>query len=163
MLRHSAYCVINSCEHLSHINRYSEAMNLRNIFFFLVLALLPACSSVSTYKTSPIDTAHSPTALIRILNDTENLSNNLSERLNALGFRTTKDAGRADYFVDVQYSTFFDVVHQTFNHFDISIVDAKTNEQKIHLRYVGRIGFNGCNAALDLVFKDLSRQLKNGR
>ncbi len=135
---------------------------MRNILFLLVLALLPACSSVSTYKSSPIDIARSPTALLRIQNDTENLSNNLSERIKDLGFTTTRDAGRVDYFVDVDYTTFFDVVHQTFNHFDIAFVDAKTNEQRIRSRYVGRIGFNGCNAALDLVFKDLSRKLKNG-
>ncbi len=135
---------------------------MRNVLFLFVLALLPACSSVSTYKSSPIDISRSPTVLLQMQNDTENLSNNLSKRIKDLGFTPTTDASRVDYFVVVEYSTFFDVIHQTFNHFDIAFVDAKTNEQRIRSRYVGRFGFNDCDAALNLVFKDLSRELKNG-
>ncbi len=138
------------------------SLSMKNILLLLLLALLPACSTVSTYKSGPIDISRSPTVLLRIQNDTEKLSDNLSQRIEDLGFTTTRDTGRADYYADVEYTTYFDVVHQTFNHFDIAFVDAKTNEPRIRSRYVGRFGFNGCQAALDLVFKDLIRKLKNG-
>jgi hypothetical protein len=135
---------------------------MKNILLILVMALLPGCSSVSTYKTSSVDLSRSPAVFLRIQKDTENFSGNISQRVESLGFKVTKDPSRADYYAEVEYATFFDVVHQTFKHFEIILVDAKTNENKIRSRYVGRFGFNGCDAALDLVFKDLSRKLKNG-
>jgi hypothetical protein len=142
---------------------FKQALDVMEMMLLLyLLALLPACSSVSTYKASHIDTSNSPAVFLRIENDTEKLSDNLAQRIKDLGFSTTSDAGHADYYAEVEYTTYFDVVHQTFNHFEIVFVDAKTNENRVRSRYLGRFGFNGCKAALDLVFKDLSRQLKNG-
>jgi len=134
---------------------------MKNIFLLLLLALLPACSSVSTRQSGPIDLSHSPTALLRISDDPKKLSDNISRRVENLGFTTTKDPGRADYFAEVNYNTYFDAVHQTFDHFEIRFIDAKTNEPKIRSRYAGGLGSSGCDAALDLVFQDFSRELKN--
>ena len=44
--------------------------------------------------------------------------------------------------------------------FEIVFVDAKTRDVSIQAQYVGSFGFNGCHAALDLVFNDLSEKLR---
>src|ERR1700704_2526218 len=99
---------------------FNEAITvMRNILVILVMALLPGCSSVSTYKASSVDLSRSPAVFLRIQKDTENFSGNISQRLESLGFKATKDPSRADYYAEVEYATFFDVVHQTFKHFEI--------------------------------------------
>jgi len=133
----------------------------KNTLNLLFLILLTSCTSVATYKTRSIDTSRKPTVRLRIKYDTDNFSENLSIRIQRLGFKVIQDsAGQPEYFADVDYATYFDVVHQTFTRFEINFVDAKTNESLVRSRYLGRIGFNGCDAAMDLVFKDLSLKIK---
>jgi len=135
----------------------------RNIMIPLALSVLVACSSANTYVIKPIDTSDSPSVVLRIKSDTENLSENIARRIQKLGFRVIPDGGsRPDYYANVQYTTFWDVVHQTFNQFEIAFVDAKNNENRVRSLYTGRFGFKGCDAALDLVFEDLSSKLKKG-
>jgi hypothetical protein len=136
---------------------------MKNALLIIALLALTGCSTVTTSKNAPIALARSPTVFLRIQNDTGKMAGNISRRLESLGFKSIADADRANYFADVEYSRFFDVFHQTFNHFEIVLVDAKTGEQTVRSRYIGRVGFNGCDAALDLVFKDLSKKLKDGK
>ena len=66
----------------------------------------------------------------------------------------------AQYAVFVDYKTYWDVAYQTFEHFVITFKDAKTNETFITSNYVGRFGFNSCNAAMDIVFRDLAAKIQ---
>jgi hypothetical protein len=103
----------------------------------------------------------SPTFTLKIYNDTENLSENISNRIQQLGFKPfVKSESRPDYAVFVDYKTFWDVVHQTFEHFVISFKDAKTSETLITSNYVGRVGFNSCNGAMDIVFRDIAAKIR---
>jgi hypothetical protein len=132
----------------------------KSVLFFFMVMLLTSCSTVRTYPGKPIDTSRKPAVVVRIKNDTERLFENIARRIEELGFKVIQNGGEADYYADVAYTTYFDVVHQTFNQFDIVFVDGKTEETVLRSRYLGRVGFNGCQAALDLVFKDLSRNVR---
>ena len=124
---------------------------------------LPPTSTVYADQRGNIDTSHSPTVALRYTKDTQKLSANLSARLEKAGFKMLKDSGTPDYYADIDYKTYWDVVHQTFVYFQIDLVDAKTGESRIRLRYIGgAFSSNGCNRALDMVFEDLSLRLKNG-
>ena len=123
---------------------------------------IPAAGTVYTYQSSRIDTSQSPTVSLRVTKDSKNFSANISRRIEAVGFKILENSGSPDYYADVDYKTYFDVVHQTFVYFQIDLIDAKSGESKIRLRYVGgTYSSYGCNTALDMVFKQLSK-VKNG-
>jgi len=115
-------------------------------------------SKVVTHQSGVIETKLSPTVFVRIKTDTERLNSDISARLEGLGFKAVTSMP-ADYYADVDYATYWDAAHQTFKHFDIDLVDARSGERKIDSHYIGRGSFNGCRAALDMVFKDLGKHI----
>lgn len=134
---------------------------MKQLALLFVFAFLVSCSTAATHVFSPISTVHAPTFTLKVPNDTENLSENISKRIQQLGFKAYENGDSApDYTVLVDYKTYWDVVHQTFEYFVISFKDAKTNETRITSNYMGRVGFNGCNAAMDIVFQDIEVKLK---
>lgn len=148
---------------------------MMRIAFLLVPLLLTSCdtlhdmqqappeSTVSIIENSSIDASQSPTVFLRIDKDNGHFAENISQRIEALGFKMTPAAGPSDYYADVHYKTYFDVVHNTFVYFDIAFVDAKTETVKLRLHYDGGLGgFNGCNKALSLLFHEAAQHLKKG-
>jgi hypothetical protein len=148
---------------------------MKNILLLFALMLLTSCDTVSdmrnapsqsavrTYEKSSIDVTHSPTVLLRMKEDRAKFSGNVSGRLERLGFKIAGNGERPDYYADVEYKTYFDVVHQTFVYFEIAFTDAKTDEVRLRLRYVGGgHGLNGCDTALNLLFWEVSQNLKKG-
>lgn len=134
---------------------------MRIMYPLLVAVLLAACSTATTHVINPINVAQSPTFTLKIYHDTENLSENISNRIRNLGFKPSANDGSATrYAVFVDYKTYWDVAYQTFEHFVITFKDAKTNETLITSNYVGRVGFNSCNAAMDIVFRDLAAKIQ---
>jgi hypothetical protein len=148
----------------------------KNYILLLVVVALTSCSTstnnherapyfskVYAYQISTIDMSRAPTVSLRVAKDPKNFSLNISGRMEGVGFRLSGNSGVPDYYADVDYKTYWDVVHQTFVYFQIILVDAKTGESRIRLRYVGgRHSSHGCDTALDMVFKELSQDLKNG-
>jgi len=133
---------------------------MKRLILLLLVVVFTSCSSATTHVLNPIDVAQSPTFTLKIYNDTENLSENISQRIRLLGLKPHgKDNSQPDYAVFVDYKTFWDVAYQTFEHFVISFKDAKTNETIITSNYVGRVGFNNCNMAMDIVFRDIASKI----
>jgi hypothetical protein len=135
---------------------------LRNFLLLCAVVTLFGCSTAGVRQTMPVDLSKAPAVFVRISHDTENLAANLAQRIERLGFRTVPQEASADYVAEVRYTTFYDVVHQTFHRFEIVFVDKKTGVHGLKGEYIGRFGFNGVHAALDKVFKELARALKSG-
>lgn len=126
---------------------------------FLLLFVI-SCSTVNTEIYKPNYKPQKKSIYLKIENDSWNLEKSITSRIENLGFSVAaKESSQVDMVALVDYETFWDVVHQTFNHFEISFVDARTNEVLLKSRYVGRFGFNGCETALDLVFKDIASKI----
>ena len=126
---------------------------------FLLLFVF-SCSTVNTEIYKSNHKLQKKYVYLKIKNDSWNLQKSITSRIENLGFSVAiKESPQVDIVALVDYETFWDVVHQTFNHFEISFVDAKTNEVLLKSKYVGRIGFNGCEDALDLVFKDIASKI----
>ncbi len=135
-------------------------MKRKHLLLPVLLFLFTACSTVNTeiYKSGYEPKRKS--VYLKIKNDSWNLENSITNRIEKLGFTINRTSSESiDIFAYVDYETFWDVVHQTFNHFEMSLVDARTNEVLLKSRYVGKFGFNGCEAALDLVFEDIASKL----
>ena len=133
---------------------------MKKLFLLLLISVLASCSTATTHVINPISVAQSPTFTLKIYNDTENLSQNISNRIQQLGFRPfANNSSQPDYAVFVDYKTYWDVAYQTFEHFVISFKDAKTSETLITSNYIGRVGFNSCNGAMDIVFGDIAAKL----
>lgn len=133
---------------------------MKSFILLLVVVVLASCSGAATYVVNPVSVTQSPSFTLKISNDTEKLSENISNRIQQLGFKPYSNGiSGPDYAVFVDYKTYWDAVHQTFEHFVISFKDAKTNETQMTSNYVGRFGFNGCNAAMDIVFRDLATKI----
>ena len=126
---------------------------------FLLLFVI-SCSTVNTEIYKSNYKLQKKSVYLNIENDSWNLDKSITSRIENLGFSVVnKESPQFDIIALVDYETFWDVVHQTFNRFEISFVDARTNEVLLKSKYVGRIGFNGCEAALDLVFKDIASKI----
>lgn len=125
-----------------------------------LLIFLASCSTVTTEVYKSNYEPFKESVLLRIANDSWGLEKSIAARIEDLGFSVTnKESPAVHIHALVDYETFWDVVHQTFNHFEIVFVDAETRDVLLKSRYVGRFGFNGCEAALDLVFKDIGSKL----
>ncbi len=136
---------------------------------FLLCALLissVSCSLGNSYAEtvvhSAIDTERFRTVVLELPDDSWDLEGSIKSRLRGLGFEVVPEGSDRppDLIVFADYQTYWDVVHQTFNYFDISFEDPKTGKALVTSKYVGRFGFNDCEAALDVVFRDLRDKLK---
>lgn len=128
------------------------------VFFLLILV---SCSGAKTEIHSQIDVANYQVCKLNIYNDSWNLRRNFTKRIENLGcdvvdLSTNKEP---DIEVNIDYETYWDVIHQTFTYFNIHFINLKTGKYIASSRYVGRVGFNDCDAALDIVFEDLSKKI----
>ncbi len=133
----------------------------QNLLVIISVLVLSSCSGVTTNIQSRIDVTHYQTCCLNIQNDSWNLLKNITHRIENLGLdvielSAVKDP---DIVINVSYQTYWDAIHQTFTYFNIDFKYFKTGKEIANSRYVGRFGFNDCNAALDLVFEDLSKKL----
>jgi len=137
---------------------------MKKIIFLLPLLLLLISCSTSTVTTNVqknFTFYSNPTVVLAIKNDSWNLEKSISSRIENLGFKLTENSNiKPDFYALVDYETYWDVVHQTFNHFQIVFIDTESEQPVAKSLYIGRFGFNGCEAALDLVFEDLTKKIK---
>ncbi|MDD5169521.1 MAG: hypothetical protein PHN75_11940 [Syntrophales bacterium] len=138
-------------------------MVIRNIIVLFVLSMVVACTTANTYVyvAKPISFSDSPTVVLRMKNDTESLTENVTRRIRTLGFRTMSDfTTRPTYYAYAEYTSFWDLGHRTLYHFEIVFVEARSNTLMVKSDYTAQIGLNNYDEALDLLFKDLQQKLK---
>lgn len=131
------------------------------LIFLLLITILSGCSTATTTVNKSIDIQQYKVAELQLPDDSWNLEASITKRIENLGFEVILPGSnkKPDLIIFADYQTYWDVVHQTFNYFDISFDDSATGDVLLSSSYKGRFGFNGCEAALDLVFRDLAAKL----
>jgi hypothetical protein len=121
--------------------------------------LFSSCTSIVTKVKNQQNLNEKKTVYLNISNDTYTLRNEISEHLESLGF-ISEQQEKANIIVKVKYKTVTDLVHETFDYYEMTFEDRKNGEILLRTRYSGGINTsNSLQQSLKLIFIDIKKEL----
>lgn len=121
--------------------------------------MLVGCATYSTTVKQGVSFSEKRKIFIQTSYDPLDLMLKVAERLKKLGFSVVDKTNEADIIVHYDYDYYHDVIHYTFNLFNISFTDKNTGEILLASGFSGDTPF-GVDGLLDRVFEDISKKIR---